>query len=704
MLNSINLNDKIYEDLFAEALAQISIYSKEWTNFNPSDPGITLLENLTAFNLLQQSRINHVTDDIRRSMLKLLGCQPRTNQAATAFVKLPEGEEVSKLPAQYQFYSGSLCFETDDVTPIFNWSIRGAYTKISEEFRDITYLIKHQHGAIAVFGTEPREGAALYLILDGDVPTGEWICFRVECGDGQLRNLLSENDASIDQVQWQAYTEQGWIDIDAKDESRGFFSSGILSVRIPEGGLAHYTEAPESGAALRCVLKSGCSEHPAKLQRITENLFPLVQKQTHSRSILFAGNDEIEVISQLAADGFIFVYCKEAEGKDYRLYKPYSGTEEQGRFYQLEPVQNGAVIRFDKDKFGFGPVKGEDTVCVVCCDEMMIHHRDLGVVYGYDDQIISMDFIEDVLPESFSVMAEIPDSNGDYFYRVMKAGQTDPHELCFELYSHEGELRIIHPGVGTTYHLYACDCAVTRGGNGNIRDGSTLIHREGLPGMENERHVKCIGQAEGGQSWESPEDMRLRFVDDLRQVHTAVLPSDYEALALATPGLAIHKANAWADPEKNIVWVAVKPMGNGKSYPQLSPNYINEISGYLNRFRMITTRVELVQPRYVPIHVSARFRVKKHYQSVEQEVRDLLVKILDHVEGEDDFGGWIRFDELHRRISRLSGIVGVDSLHLTAGDTLGAKQVGTDIRLAEDSLACPGNMHLDFTYEIIRGR
>ena len=74
MLNSINLNDKNYEDLYAEALAQIAIYSKEWTNFNPSDPGITLLENLTAFNLLQQSRINEVSDEIRCAMLKLLGC------------------------------------------------------------------------------------------------------------------------------------------------------------------------------------------------------------------------------------------------------------------------------------------------------------------------------------------------------------------------------------------------------------------------------------------------------------------------------------------------------------------------------------------------------------------------------------------------------------------------------------------------------
>ena len=44
MLNSLNLSDKTYDELLAEAVAQIPLYSAEWTNFNVSDPGITLLQ------------------------------------------------------------------------------------------------------------------------------------------------------------------------------------------------------------------------------------------------------------------------------------------------------------------------------------------------------------------------------------------------------------------------------------------------------------------------------------------------------------------------------------------------------------------------------------------------------------------------------------------------------------------------------------
>ena len=73
MLNSINLDDKSYEDILAEAISQIPLYSDEWTNYNNSDPGITMVQNLSAFSLLQQAAINEVTEPIRRNLLRLLG-------------------------------------------------------------------------------------------------------------------------------------------------------------------------------------------------------------------------------------------------------------------------------------------------------------------------------------------------------------------------------------------------------------------------------------------------------------------------------------------------------------------------------------------------------------------------------------------------------------------------------------------------------
>jgi hypothetical protein len=43
-----NLDDRSYEDLVQEALALIPTHAPQWTNHNPSDPEITLVE-LFAF-------------------------------------------------------------------------------------------------------------------------------------------------------------------------------------------------------------------------------------------------------------------------------------------------------------------------------------------------------------------------------------------------------------------------------------------------------------------------------------------------------------------------------------------------------------------------------------------------------------------------------------------------------------------------------
>ncbi|MBR3525085.1 MAG: hypothetical protein IKO11_04495, partial [Lachnospiraceae bacterium] len=58
---------KTYEELMTEALAEIPLFSSEWTNYNVSDPGITILENLSAFSALQAAGIpNMPYEDGRR--------------------------------------------------------------------------------------------------------------------------------------------------------------------------------------------------------------------------------------------------------------------------------------------------------------------------------------------------------------------------------------------------------------------------------------------------------------------------------------------------------------------------------------------------------------------------------------------------------------------------------------------------------------
>jgi cobalamin biosynthesis Mg chelatase CobN len=67
-----NLDDRTYQDLLEEAIAQIPTFAPEWTNYNPSDPGIATIEMFAYLAEMQIYRLNRVTDKNLRSFLKLL--------------------------------------------------------------------------------------------------------------------------------------------------------------------------------------------------------------------------------------------------------------------------------------------------------------------------------------------------------------------------------------------------------------------------------------------------------------------------------------------------------------------------------------------------------------------------------------------------------------------------------------------------------
>lgn len=67
-----NFDDRTYNDLVEEAIALIPTYAPDWTNYNPSDPGITLIELFAYLSEMLLYRQNRITDDNIVSFLKLL--------------------------------------------------------------------------------------------------------------------------------------------------------------------------------------------------------------------------------------------------------------------------------------------------------------------------------------------------------------------------------------------------------------------------------------------------------------------------------------------------------------------------------------------------------------------------------------------------------------------------------------------------------
>jgi len=67
-----NLDDLTYDDLVKEALSLIPSYDPNWTNYNPSDPGITLIELFAYLSELLSYRLNRVTNANLQAFLNLI--------------------------------------------------------------------------------------------------------------------------------------------------------------------------------------------------------------------------------------------------------------------------------------------------------------------------------------------------------------------------------------------------------------------------------------------------------------------------------------------------------------------------------------------------------------------------------------------------------------------------------------------------------
>jgi hypothetical protein len=119
-----NLDDRRYQDLLDEALARIPVHNPEWTNFNKSDPGVTLVE-IFAFlteNLLY--RCNQIPERNRLKFLSLLGVPLQPAASARGLVQFTNerGPRAAvTIGAGREVRAGSVPFYTDlglDVLPV----------------------------------------------------------------------------------------------------------------------------------------------------------------------------------------------------------------------------------------------------------------------------------------------------------------------------------------------------------------------------------------------------------------------------------------------------------------------------------------------------------------------------------------------------------------------------------------------------------
>ncbi|MFZ5961666.1 putative baseplate assembly protein [Thalassococcus sp. BH17M4-6] len=137
-----NLDARRFQDLMDEARARIPTYTPEWTDFNPSDPGTTLVELHAWLTETLLYQVNRLPDKAYINFLNLLGTKPKPARAAHAeltfkFAKLDKpGDPLTLLvPRRAQVgvddpnLAEPLTFETDETLRGINAAVASIFLK-----------------------------------------------------------------------------------------------------------------------------------------------------------------------------------------------------------------------------------------------------------------------------------------------------------------------------------------------------------------------------------------------------------------------------------------------------------------------------------------------------------------------------------------------------------------------------------------------
>lgn len=716
MLGNIDLDDKGYDQIREESIARIPMYSREWTNYNISDPGITILENFSAFMALQQSEINEVPDKIRLRLLALAGFAAREGTCATAYL-MPRTSCL--VPERMKLYAQNICFELEQCAEVREMrllSVRAGSGGIGQ-----TALLGREgaKGGLPLFGEQPTGGEAIYFTFNDIPEAGQKVAFFVELAQQFDRNPVGNafddgHPNPFAEVLWEMETSEGYRAIAVEDGTYCFLQSGYVVFSLDEklrGRLVK--DSAENAYRMRATLVRAAYDIVPRFRRICGLLVPAVQRDTRSHVMeLPVKNGKVQfrscligkahVENGMVGNGYLEVYGKEADGRYHRYFDldcMDEGRETRKRFCRVEFEEKFSII-LTLAKYS-GQESGADSseelpqeVFAVCRDSALMAYSSLGTLHGYDDQEIPLPDSGVLYAPDFSVLVVERSSSGDELCHVVRPGNQTAGEVCYHINASEHMLVIQDCGRYEGAELRPGNIVFYEGDGGNIRAGTQLAY------VDRDFRLDCVNCAdvEDGSFAEDFEQVRRRFAADLSRPATMVTGEDCRQMVKNIPGLSIHKIGVCPVTERNEIHIVVKP-NSAAAFPELSEIYRQEIGRYVERCRLLTTKVLIIQPVYVPVHVRGAVSVRKHLAHgsgrIGQQIEGKLMELLDGIHTEAGFGSRVVFLELYHCLADMDCVEEVLELSIFPGSNKWADQAGLDIQLKPNALYYPGDIHVE---------
>lgn len=685
MMNRMNLEKKTYEIMLSEARNLVHLYAKEWTDFHPSDPGLTILENLTAFEILQQSEINEMTVEIQKKLLELVGVYPEEYQAASVLVKSKDFQNHIHLCKNQKLYVDDLCFETAHGTECGAGKLEVVYRKEGTTYTDISdSLNANIPNKTCIWGEEASEGTQLLFVFSALPEKIKKIYLQLHTKEQSSRNPFSVEDQELfAKIKWELWEEQKKTALKVEDESYQFLQPGTICLSLPDGSIENSELQGHRGYVICATLVESHYEVSPEVVGFDSGLFQLLQQETHAYITDGEAHEDFityKLEHELVETGYLGVYVKENTDQlgyyEYR-YLPATESPLSGRYYESERTAYGELeITFYNHETGYGPDHKNDSVLFSCMSEEMMLHRNLGMVYGYDNQRVDITPYSQVVKGEFAILAELQTVNQETgklekIYEVFQIETEKKNGIYFELDGLTQELVIKDAGAWEGANIYIGNCITTSGRGGNILPGNTFVQKQ-----EEISHFINPFIGKGGCSEESIEEMKKRFATDMKTIYTVVTKEDFEEMIRTISGLCIELCHVYY--QDNKVHVVAKPKYGGKR-AQLPVTYVDKIKEAIDNHKLLATEVEMDTIEYIPLLVNCSLYTSNHAEEARRQVQSEIQHFIEEVLFKRGFGEPIIYSELYQYIQKIES---VDSIYELSVIPLTKKNVevqGADI-------------------------
>lgn len=349
-----NLDDKTFDELVQEARSLIALYTKEWTDHNVHDPGITFMELFAWLAEMQIYQLNQVTENNYKKFLKLVGLYPAGVQPARVDITFKNNNitEVKTVPAGSQILTKvgleNIIFTTEEAFTLIPSNIKAIKTIFNSKTIDNTEANEKDSIFFYPFGDNAPLGAELHIEFEKPFPFKEFhITFDLfendliednRCSIGSHGDEPAQPSPSVELV-WEHREGNKWNVLEVKkDTTLALTKSG----RIIFAGPSKIDEKDKL-YWIRCRLIKGSYEIVPKLNRISLNIIPAVQIETIESEELGTG-EGIPGQTVLLKKSPIFEECFEiqvkkvsGEWEEWYGVDDFDASGPEDRHYILDP-------------------------------------------------------------------------------------------------------------------------------------------------------------------------------------------------------------------------------------------------------------------------------------------------------------------------------------------------------------------------------